>query len=418
MNIIAPKGTKDILGDEVYTWQKIEEGVARVCKLFSIEEIRTPIFEHTELFSRGVGEATDVVQKEMYTFVTKGEKSLTLKPEGTAGVVRAYLEHGLYVNKQPSKFYYVAPNFRYEQPQSGRYRQFHQFGVEYFGSASPACDAEVISVADMLIKNLGIKNTTLYLNTLGGSGCRKKYNEALVGYLRQSYDRLCPTCKSRFEKNPLRVLDCKEGACQPIIDKAPSTLDTLGPECRNHFEQLQEILTAMGIEFKINTKIVRGLDYYTRTVFEFVTDNIHGSIGGGGRYDGLVSLLGGAQTPAAGFAMGIERLCLALLSQNINIAEKPKCDIYIGAIGGKGFLESQKLVHGLRQKGLTAESDIISRSVKAQMKYADKLGAKYSVIIGDDEIVSGKVKIKNMSTSETGEIDINEIFGFIKSKDV
>ncbi len=416
MKIIAPKGTNDILGDDIYIWQKIENEIQEICKLFNIEEVRTPIFEYTELFSRGVGETTDVVQKEMYTFTTKGEKSLTLKPEGTAGIVRSYLQHGLFANKMPCKLYYVAPNFRYEQPQSGRYRQFHQFGVEYFGSDSPACDAEVIGIADMLLKKLGVKNNTLFLNSLGGPECRKKYNLVLTEYLKKHYDSLCPTCKERLEKNPLRVLDCKVEACAPIIENAPVTLDVLDTECRNHFEDLQKILTASGIEFKINAKIVRGLDYYTRTVFEFVNDEVHGSVGGGGRYDGLVEQLGGAKTPAVGFAMGMERIILALKSQNATIASKPRTEIFIGFIGDNGFLKSQKFVKDLREKGIIAESDIIKRSVKAQMKYADKINAKYTIILGDSEIESGRANIKNMDIGESVEININEIYEYIKGE--
>lgn len=414
----APKGTKDIYGAYMDEWQRVEKIMRGICEDFSIGELRTPIFEHTELFLRGVGETTDIVQKEMYTFKDKGDRSVTLRPEGTAGAARSYIEHGIYNNPQPTRFFYIGPMFRYENTQKGRQRQFHQFGVEMLGSYSPALDAEVISVAAELLKRLGINDVMLKINSLGGPECRQKYNKALREYIGSNIDKMCDDCKSRFEKNPLRVLDCKEERCQHIIADAPVVLDYLGPECKEHFETVKAILDEMGIKYEVDDKIVRGLDYYTRTVFEFVSNGIgaQGTVCGGGRYDNLIAECGGQPTGAAGFAVGIERLLLVLEAQNGEFEKKNERDIYIGAIGQKGLVKGQGIAYRLRQAGVKAECDSVGRSVKAQMKYANKIGAAYSVILGDNEIDNDLVKLKNMETGEQEEVKVSALFDIMTSK--
>lgn len=414
----APKGTKDIYGAYMDEWQRVEKIMRGICEDFSIGELRTPIFEHTELFLRGVGETTDIVQKEMYTFKDKGDRSVTLRPEGTAGAARSYIEHGIYNNPQPTRFFYIGPMFRYENTQKGRQRQFHQFGVEMLGSYSPALDAEVISVAAELLKRLGINDVMLKINSLGGPECRQKYNKALREYIGSNIDKMCDDCKSRFEKNPLRVLDCKEERCQHIIADAPVVLDYLGPECKEHFEAVKAILDEMGIKYEVDDKIVRGLDYYTRTVFEFVSNGIgaQGTVCGGGRYDNLIAECGGQPTGAAGFAVGIERLLLVLEAQNGEFEKKNERDIYIGVIGQKGLVKGQGIAYRLRQAGVKAECDSVGRSVKAQMKYANKIGAAYSVILGDNEIDNDLVKLKNMETGEEEEVKVSALFDIMTGK--
>ena len=414
----APKGTKDIYGAYMDEWQRVEKIMRGICEDFSIGELRTPIFEHTELFLRGVGETTDIVQKEMYTFKDKGDRSVTLRPEGTAGAARSYIEHGIYNNPQPTRFFYIGPMFRYENTQKGRQRQFHQFGVEMLGSYSPALDAEVISVAAELLKRLGINDVMLKINSLGGPECRQKYNKALREYIGSNIDKMCDDCKSRFEQNPLRVLDCKEEKCQHIIADAPVVLDYLGPECKEHFETVKAILDEMGIKYEVDDKIVRGLDYYTRTVFEFVSNGIgaQGTVCGGGRYDNLIAECGGQPTGAAGFAVGIERLLLVLEAQNGEFEKKNERDIYIGAIGQKGLVKGQGIAYRLRQAGVKAECDSVGRSVKAQMKYANKIGAAYSVILGDNEIDNDLVKLKNMETGEEEEVKVSALFDIMTGK--
>lgn len=416
MKIASPRGTKDIFGDEMRLWHKIESTVKSVADDFMLEEIRTPIFEHTELFLRGVGETTDIVQKEMYTFMDKGDRSITLRPEGTAGAARSYIENGMGNLPQPVKLYYFGPMFRYEKMQAGRQRQFHQFGMEIFGSPKPAADAEVISVAKELLERLGIKNISLKINSLGCKECRSRYNAALKEFIGNNLSGLCEDCRERFEKNPLRVLDCKEEKCKTILADAPLMLDFLDEECREHFEELQEILTAMGIDFEIDPKIVRGLDYYTKTVFEFVAGNIgaQSTVCGGGRYDGLLEEVGGKPTPAAGFGLGIERLILMLKADGLDEGEKKKADIFVGSIGKAGSIKAQVLTLELRKKGIAAECDTMGRSVKAQMKYADKLGVRFSLIIGDDEVEKGIVALKDMSEGTKADVSFDEIYGKIK----
>lgn len=408
------KGTKDIYGAEVRAWQEVEGKMRRICETFGIGEIRTPAFEFTELFVRGVGETTDIVQKEMYTFTDDGDRSLTLRPEGTAGAVRAYIEHGMHNQAQPTKLYYISPTFRCENTQAGRQRQFHQFGVEMLGSYSVAQDAEAISVAASLLEEMGIHGVELRMNSLGCPECRSRYNKELRDFIGKNLDKLCPTCKERFEKNPLRVLDCKEESCQAIIADAPSVLDCLDEECTAHFQKVQDILTEMGIPFTIDPKIVRGLDYYTRTVFEFVSDGL--TVCGGGRYDMLVEECGGKPTGAVGFGLGIERLIMILEKQNGAIVDNPQRDVYIGSMGEKGLLKAQGLTLALRKDGICADCDTVERSVKAQMKYANKIGAKYSVILGDSELESGLVELKEMETGEKEQVALDDLKTVLEKK--
>lgn len=408
------KGTKDIMGAEVKAWQEIEKKMRAICEVFGIGEIRTPVFEFTELFVRGVGETTDIVQKEMYTFTDDGDRSLTLRPEGTAGVVRAYIEHGMHNQAQPTKLYYISPTFRCENTQAGRQRQFHQFGIEMLGSYSAAEDAEVISVATALLEEMGLTGVELRINSLGCPTCRAAYNQALKAFIGQNLSQLCPTCKERFEKNPLRVLDCKEEGCQSVMAQAPSVLDCLDEECTAHFQKVQDSLTEMGIAFTIDDRIVRGLDYYTRTVFEFISNGL--TVCGGGRYDRLVEECGGKPTGAVGFGLGIERLIMILEAQKGEIAEVPQRDVYIGSMGAAGFLKAQGLTLQLRKAGVRAECDTMERSVKAQMKYANKIGAKYAVILGDSELEQGVVELKEMETGEKTSIALSDLVQKIKEK--
>lgn len=411
MAIKRPRGTNDFLGQKVKLMEKLENTVREVCKSFGINEIRTPMFEYTELFQRGVGETTDIVQKEMFTFEDRGGRSLTLKPEGTAGAARAFIENGLFSEAQPTKLFYITPCFRNERPQAGRYKQFHQFGVEMYGSYDASADAEVISLIYEIFKRLGLKNVRLRINSLGSNQCRQKYNAVLKEYIGDRLDKLCDDCKSRFDKNPLRVLDCKNKNCKEVLSDAPAVLDILDEECMAHFEKLKASLEAMGIPYEVDKGIVRGLDYYTRTVFEFVSDEIgaQGTICGGGRYDNLVEECGGSPTGAVGFAMGLERIMLVLEAQNNNNVEYNAPLVYIGSIGEKGALKAQEIGYDLRKAGIHAEYDTVGRSVKAQMKYADKIGAKYNVVLGDDEIANDKVRLKNMLDGEQREITLSAI---------
>jgi len=398
----------DILPDISYKWQYIEEEIRKICKEFGVKEVRTPVFEHTELFQRGVGDTTDVVEKEMYTFNDKGDRSITLRPEGTASAVRSFIEHGIFNNPQPTKLYYLISCYRYEKPQAGRYREFHQFGVEYFGSQSPTLDAEMIALPWTLYKRLGLKNLTVNINSIGCPKCRNEYNTKLKAYLKPHYEELCETCKNRFERNPMRIMDCKSSVCKKIVEGAPLLIDCICDECASHFDSVKKYLTAMEIPFEIDPYIVRGLDYYTKTVFEITAqnENSNGTICGGGRYDGLVEELGGNPTPACGFGLGMERLILTMQEQGIEIADTDIPDIYVGNIGEENTFFVQKLVSDLRELGIRADRDHLARSVKAQMKYANKLGAKYTVIIGDDEVASGKVNLKNMEDGVQTQIEL------------
>ena len=399
--VTIPKGTKDVLPSDSYRFQYVEQKAGAVAARYAFREVRTPTFEHTELFCRGVGDTTDIVNKEMYTFLDKGDRSITLKPEGTAGVARLFIENGLQNSALPAKLYYITPAFRYERPQAGRLREFHQFGVEFFGASSPDADAEVILLANDYLKDLGIGGVELNLNSIGCKHCRPKYNEALRDYFRPHLDEMCETCKSRFEKNPLRMLDCKEKACHEIAANAPVITDYLCQECKDHFDTVKQLLTEAGVSFRLNPNIVRGLDYYSKTVFEFVSTAIgaQGTVLGGGRYDTLIEHLGGNPTPAVGFAAGIERLILLMQNTGVSFGEEPVVTVYLAGMDEPSRKKAFALCALLRKAGVAADTDHMGRSIKAQFKYAGKTGAKYVATIGSDELEHGFMTVKNMATS-------------------
>lgn len=400
--ISIPKGTRDVLPADSYKWHYIENLVKNVAVDFNIREIRTPVFEHTELFLRGVGNTTDVVSKEMYTFTDKGDRSMTLKPEGTAGVARSYLENGLVQLAAPVKMFYIAPVFRYERPQAGRLREHHQFGVEMYGSALPSMDAEVIGVAAEIFKRLGVTDLSLNINSIGCPKCRGGYNEALRAYYGKYRDKLCRTCLDRLDKNPLRILDCKEEDCIEINKHAPVIFDYLCEECCGHFDMLKNHLTVLGIEYSVDPRIVRGLDYYTKTVFEFVSSAIgaKGTVCGGGRYDGLVESIGGKPTPAVGFGMGLERLMLQLEACGIEIPNEEKLSVFVVSCDESCYPYAFKLAAELRSSGISTDIDHGGRSMKAQFKFADKLGAQNVIVVGSEEMASGILTVKDMSSGE------------------
>lgn len=406
------KGTEDVLPKDSYRWQFVEDVMRRESKAYGFKEIRTPVFEHTELFQRGVGQTTDVVQKEMYTFDTKGGESVTLRPEGTAGAARAVLEHSLENDGLPIKASYFVSCYRYEKPQAGRLREFHQFGVEEYGTQSPIADAEIICVAQSIFDRLGIKQLRLEINSIGCPTCRAKYHKALREYFGARKEELCDTCNSRLEKNPMRILDCKSPICSKIAEGAPKITDYLCDECREHFEQVQKYLDVAGVEYTVNPTIVRGLDYYTKTVFEFVTDFIgaQGTVCGGGRYDGLIEELGGKHLPSLGFAMGIERLLMLMDKQGIEIPKPSACDLYVATMGDKAKEKAFSLIKSVRDCGLIAETDVVGRGLRPQMKYADKIGAKFSLVLGDNEIEQNSAEIKNMTTGEKTTLALDETF--------
>lgn len=406
----AIKGTLDVLPKESYKIQYVESAVREIAENFGFYEMRTPVFEHTELFQRSVGETTDVVQKEMYTFADKGGRSITLRPEGTAGAARAFLENGLFNEALPQKIYYLTSCYRYEKPQAGRLREFHQFGVEAFGAGSPAQDAEIIALANEVFNYLGVKNLTLEINSIGCPTCRAAYQKALKAYFENYKSDLCDTCKGRLDRNPMRILDCKSPVCSKIAAGAPKILDYLCDDCRAHFDAVQQYLNAMQIDFTVNPEIVRGLDYYTRTVFEFVSNEIgaQGTVCGGGRYDGLLEELGGKPMPACGFGMGLERLLLLMDAQNTPFPDRKGCDIYFASMGDKANLEAARLALDLRNEGLSAQFDTVGRGLKAQMKYADKLGALYTVVLGDNELETRKAQLKNMKDGTLTEISLDD----------
>ena len=405
------KGTQDTLPSESYKIQFVEQSVLEIAKNYGYKEIRVPVFEHTELFQRGVGDTTDVVQKEMYTFEDKGGRSITLRPEGTAGVVRSYIEHGLFNEAQPQKVCYLISCYRYEKPQAGRLREFHQFGCECFGTASPAADAELISLVNDIFAFLDVKNLKIQINSIGCPECRKNYHKALQEYFESKKDDLCGTCLGRLERNPMRILDCKSPVCSDIAKDAPKVTDYLCDECDDHFKKTQQYLDAMNIPYEVNPSIVRGLDYYTKTVFEFVSTEIgaQGTVCGGGRYDGLVEEIGGNHTPALGFAMGMERLLMLMEAQGIEFPPEAKCDLYIASMGENATLKASQIAADVRGNGMHAQFDIVGRSVKAQMKYANKIGAAYTVVLGDSEIEAGVAKVKNMADGSETEMNIDDI---------
>ncbi len=409
--ITIPKGTRDMLPSDAYKWHYVEDVARKTAAQFGFKEIRTPMFEHTELFLRGVGETTDIVTKEMYTFDDKGGRSMTLRPEGTAGVARSFVENGLHQAVLPMKAYYIASIFRYEKPQAGRLREHHQFGVECYGSDSATADAEVITLASTFLRNAGLKELSLNLNSIGCPECRARYNVALKAYIGENLHNMCGQCQTRFDKNPLRILDCKEEKCKLVTKNAPKILDYLCDDCKAHFEEVKRLLTLSGIDFIVNPDIVRGLDYYTRTVFEFVSTDIgaQGTVCGGGRYNNLVEEVGGKHMPAVGFGLGLERLLLVLENTNNLKAEQEVMDVYIIPIGDRAKDEAIKIVSTLRKAGIKAETDIMDRGVKAQMKYADRSGVKSVIVLGDEEIDSNIVHVKKMADGSVEDITIDTL---------
>lgn len=404
----AIKGTKDVLPSEVYKNQYIEATCLTVAENFGYKEMRTPVFEHTELFQRGVGDTTDVVQKEMYTFDDKGGRSITLRPEGTAGAARSFLENGLSNEALPQKICYLTSCYRYEKPQAGRLREFHQFGIECFGATSPLADAEMIALAKQIFDELGVKDLHLELNSIGCPTCRAEYHKALKEYFASRVNELCDTCRDRLDRNPMRILDCKSPVCSEIAKDAPVVLDYLCDECKEHFEKTKSYLDAMNIEYIVNPQIVRGLDYYTKTVFEFVADSIgaQGTVCGGGRYDGLIEELGGQHTPSLGFAMGLERLQLVMEAQGCEFPEPSRPDLFIVAMGDKATLKAVEIAKDMRDEGYSVVYDLNGRSLRAQMKYADKINAKYNVVIGDNEVDTKSAVLKDMATGEQSDISL------------
>ena len=417
MILQKPKGTKDLLPEESYKWQYIEQNVKGIFENYGYNEIRVPVFEHTELFQRGVGETTDVVQKEMYTFEDKGGRSITLRPEGTAGVVRAYIENGMSSMPSPVKLWYNMAMYRYENVQKGRLREFHQIGAEMFEAGSYLADVEMIEMAAQIFKKLNIPNVQLTINSIGCKECRKKYQEALKDSIRPNLEKYCDTCKTRFEKNPMRILDCKEKTCKNLNKGAPIILDYLCEECKEHFESVKSMLTNLEIEYVVDPSIVRGLDYYTKTVFEFISKEEGYTVLAGGRYDGLAEELGGKSTPAIGFAMGMERIVEVYEKYNKdNIVKPNEMLLYVANLGDEANLYAAKLVHELRKNNVYAQKDITGRSLKAQLKYADKKNSKYVLIIGDDEIKQNKAKIKDMETGneQAVSLEVNEVLKIIR----
>ena len=413
----APRGTKDILPDSVGDWNYVEGEIRELCRRFGYSEIRTPIFEHTELFQRGIGEGTDVVDKEMYTFTDRGDRSITLRPENTASAVRAYLQNKLYAESNLVKLFYIGSMFRYDRPQAGRMREFHQFGVEALGEANPAVDAEVILLAMSLLEGLGLKDLELSINSVGCPKCRSKYRTMLQDFFRDKLDDLCEDCRSRFDRSPLRILDCKKDSDKPYMADAPKITDCLCDECSDHFARLKEHLANAGISFQHDPRLVRGLDYYTKTAFEIKYPPLgaQSAVAGGGRYDGLIEEMGGNPTPAVGFATGLERLLLALESQNLLPEKNRSVDAYVVALGEAAQSEGFKLLNNLRRAGLSAAMDFAGRSMKAQMKQANKLGARYALILGDDEIAEGVVMLRSMSDSQQEKVALAEVIEKIKA---
>lgn len=417
INIQAPKGTKDVLPSESFKWHYIEKTIREMCAVYGANELRTPVIEHTELFLRGVGDTTDIVQKEMYTFNDKGGRSITLKPEGTAGMVRAFLENRLFNEPMPQKLFYLnSPTFRYEKPQAGRLREHHQFGVEVVGSFAPETDAEVILLALSLFKKLGVKDLMLHINSIGCPECRKEYNRALREFLGSHIGEMCETCRDRFEKNPMRIIDCKEEKCRAIVKNAPRTIDYLCDDCRRHFEGVKACLDAAKAEYVIDPDIVRGLDYYTGTVFEVISNRIgaQGAVCAGGRYNGLIEELGGPSIPAVGFGLGMERLLAVMENNNAEFPEQKRVKVYFAANGEAPRMKAFELVQALRSEGISAEFDHMDRSFKAQFKYANKICAEYTVALGDEELSAGRAKIKCMSDGSETDVEIADLVRYFR----
>lgn len=415
----APRGTKDITPKEAYKWNYVENKFREVCSLFGYEEMRTPVFEHTELFKRSVGDTTDIVQKEMYSFTDKGDRDITLKPEGTAGVVRAFIENKLYADTQPTKLFYITPCFRYERPQAGRQRQFHQFGIEALGSDNPSLDAEVIALAVQFFNEVGLEDLAVSINSVGCPTCRAEYNAKLKEYLDAKSDVLCETCLDRKDKNPMRVIDCKNPNCQENLKDIPFMIDHICEDCKDHFDKLQTYLTEMEVNFVVDKKIVRGLDYYKKTAFEIISKDIgsQSTVCGGGRYDGLVEQLGGPKgVSGIGFGLGVERLLLTLENNNIEIENPKSTDIFIATLGEAAKTKSFKLLKDLRYNHISADNDHLDRSMKAQFKYSDKINSKFTVVIGDTELENDSVTLKNMQTSEQTTVKLSELVQELKNR--
>ncbi|MDY2959673.1 MAG: histidine--tRNA ligase [Hornefia sp.] len=412
----APKGTKDVLPDQVYRWHYVEKKFDDICKRYGYKEIRTPIFEHTELINRGVGDTTDIVQKEMYTFNDHGGRSLTLRPEGTSPAVRAFVEHRMYAEVQPTKLYYDAACFRYEKPQSGRLRQFHQLGVEIFGTPNMMADADVICLGHDFLEEMGIKDVVLEINSVGCPTCRAIYRKALQDFLKPHYEALCDTCKGRYDRNPMRILDCKSPEDQKIVKDAPEMLDYLCDDCASSFEEVKNHLDAMGLEYKVNPRIVRGLDYYTKTAFEFVSNKIgaQGTVCGGGRYDNLCQEIGGPPIPGVGFGLGKERLLMLMEANEVEAPEEDPSDVFIVTMGDNAKTKGLELLRELHKKGISAQMDTLSRNVKGQFKYAARLNARKTIVIGDEELEKGVVQIKDMDKHQQQEVAFADIFETIK----
>lgn len=417
----APRGTTDILPEEAKKWQYVEEKIKDICARYHYKEIRTPLFEHTEVFQRGVGDSTDIVQKEMYTFEDRGGRSLTLRPEGTASVARAYVQNKLYGDpNQPVKLYYFMQMFRYERPQQGRMRQLNQFGVEVLGSPDPAVDAEVIDLAMTCYRELGLKSLKLVINSLGDQDSRIKHREALVNHFTPVKEELCQDCQQRIDTNPLRILDCKKDMNHPAMKNAPSILEFLNEESKDYFEQVKEYLTMMGIEYEVDPKLVRGLDYYNHTAFEIMSEaegfGAITTLTGGGRYNGLVEELGGPTSPGIGFGMGLERLLMALEAENQDIGLEDKLDTYIVAVGEKAETEAVRIVHDLRQHGIQADKDYQQRKMKAQFKAADRYQAKFVLVIGENELEKNIINIRDMKTGDQEEVPLDDLIQYMHGK--
>lgn len=419
--IQIPRGTVDILPGESERWQYIENIGRELCERYNYKEIRTPIFEHTEVFARGVGDTTDIVQKEMYTFLDRGNRSITLRPEGTAPCVRAFVENKLYGQpNQPTKLYYIGPMFRYERPQSGRMRQFVQFGVEALGASDPAIDAEVIGLAMEFYRVLGIKKLKLVINSLGDKESRTLHREALINHFKPRIDEFCQDCRERLEKNPLRILDCKKDREHELMKSAPSILDYLNEESRSYFEKVQSYLKAMNIDFVVDPALVRGLDYYNHTAFEIMHEGEgFGAITtlcGGGRYNGLVEQFGGPSTPGIGFALSIERLLMALDAEGIEIPRKSSLDCYLVALGEKAVERAVPLLYELRKAGISADKDYLNKKIKAQLKQADRLEAKFTAILGEEELTNNVINVKNMATGEQEEVSLEQFVTYMQKQ--
>ncbi|PTM59674.1 histidine--tRNA ligase [Desmospora activa] len=416
MNFRVPRGTVDLMPGEVEKWQYIEEKAREWCRRYHFSEVRTPLFEQTELFRRGVGETTDIVEKEMYTFEDRGGRSLTLRPEGTAGVVRSFVEKKVYGDPQPTKWYYIGPMYRYERPQAGRQRQFHQFGVEVFGTEDPLTDAEVIDLGFQFYRSLGLDGVQVELNSVGCHRCRPLFREKLVAYLTPRREELCKDCQSRMERNPMRILDCKNETCQAITAEAPRMVDHLCDDCESHFAAVKKGLDELQVPFVLNTRLVRGLDYYTQTAFEYIVEGVSGSLGGGGRYNGLVQDVGGPDMPGIGFGIGLERVLLALELQEVELPLSIEVDCFLATIGEEAQQRSLSLLQALRQAGCSVERDALGRKMKGQLKAADRMNARLVAILGDEELQNNQVVVKELATGVQETIQLDKLVEYVRDK--